>query len=346
MEAAWLKRVLHIGPIESRGGMQATIRHHLAHPPPGWKTEAVNTHVDGSPLAKIGAWRSAKRELKARLKTSPPDIVHIHTATRFSWWRKLRATRLCLSHNVPVVLQVHAGNFHFFMLNRPPAAKEFIRLANHPKVTTVALTRRHKREIGIDDMAVIGSPAPPVKQINPSTRDPKLFILLARPSPIKGHRLAISAVQELRAQGRDVHLHLSGLSPTHPWVSSLSPEQGIHARGWLSGDEKQELIEKAGILLIPSNYEGMPVAAMEALSCGLPVVASKSCEGILREGGMIVESLDVNDWVKSLATLLDDEERWRKMSLAGSDVVKQQTPEVIGKKWAALYDKALGGREK
>ena len=336
-----MRRVLHLGPVQSRGGMQATIRHHLRHPPPRWKCESINTHVDGSAWAKLMAWRTAKRELKQMLGDSPPDLVHIHTATRYSWWRKSRATRMCIAHDIPTVLQVHAGNFHLYLSNRPKALADFMKLAAHPLVTTVALTPRHKRELGLGDMAVIGSPAPPVKEVDPSTRDRNLMVLLARPSPVKGHRLAISVIQELRSRGRDVHLHLSGLTPSHPWVSGFGPEQGIHARGWLSGEEKEQLLESAGMLLIPSKYEGMPVAAMEALSCGLPVVASSACEGILGGGGVIIRSLEAEDWVENLESLLDDEARWEEMSIQGPMAVRNQTPDRLGERWARLYESAI-----
>ncbi|MBT4059648.1 MAG: glycosyltransferase family 4 protein [Euryarchaeota archaeon] len=338
---AGLKRVLHVGPVESRGGMQATIRHHLKHPPIGWKTESINTHVDGSVFAKISAWRHAKRELHKRLKNDPPDVVHIHTATSYSWWRKLRAVRMCIKAGVPTVLQIHAGNFHFFLLNAASAANEFFRLTSHHLVTPVALTPRHKREIGLDKLAVIGSPAPPVRKIDPATRDRNLMVLLARPSPIKGHRLAIAVAQELRTRGHEVNLHLSGVSSDHKWVNSLGPEKGIHARGWLSGEQKDELLTTAGLLLIPSNYEGMPVAAMEALSCGLPVVASPSCEGILGGGGIIVDDLEVIDWANAIEALLSNEADWLELSNQGPTAVEQQTPENLGKQWAELYEKSL-----
>jgi len=340
-EVGELRTVLHIGPVESKGGMQATIHHHLKHPPEGWKTESINTHVDGSVLSKINAWRSAKKELTKRLRENPPDIAHIHTATRFSWWRKSRAIKMCISAKVPIILQVHAGNFHQFLLDKPSASTSFSELANHPLVTPVALTPRHKEEIGLSNMAVIGSPAPPIKQIDPSKRNRTDLILLARPSPIKGHKLAISTVLKLRKQGHPVNLYLSGISPSHAWVRPLGPADGINALGWLTGDEKNELLENAGMLLIPSKFEGMPVSAMEALSCGLPVVSSPACDGILGDAGIIVEKLDSNSWADAIADILNDEEKWRNLSKAGPKSVSQQTPQSLGKKWAALYEKSL-----
>ena len=342
-EVTELKSVLHIGPVESKGGMQATIHHHLKHPPKGWKTESINTHVDGSVFAKINAWRQAKKELSHRLKNDPPDAVHIHTATKYSWWRKLRAVKMCITAKIPIILQVHAGNFHLFLQEKPSAARDFTRIAGHDLVTPVALTPRHKKEIGLSEMAVIGSPAPPTKQIDSSTRDRNMLILLARPSPIKGHRLAIAAVQNLRERGYSVNLHLSGIASSHQWIHPLGSEEGIHARGWLSSVEKDELLENAGLLLIPSTFEGMPVSAMEALSCGLPVVASPACDGILGDGGIIVEQLNSDTWADAIAEILNDEEKWRQLSLAGPEAVAQQTPDALGKQWAELYEKSLKG---
>ena len=100
-------------------------------------------------------------------------------------------------------------------------------------------------------------------------------------------------------------------------------------------------IQNAGLLLIPSTFEGMPVSAMEALSCGLPVVASPACDGILGDGGIIVEQLNSDTWADAIAEILNDEEKWRELSLAGPKAVVKQTPEELGKQWAELYDKSL-----
>jgi len=338
------RTVLHIGPVESKGGMQATIRHHLRHPPPGWSTESINTHVDGSAIAKINSWRRARKELAHRLRTLPPDILHVHTATRFSWWRKRRAVALGLKAGIPVVLQIHAGNFGAFMKSRPAAAKAFAETCADPQVIPVALTPRHRELIGISDMEVIGSPAPPSDPVDPNQRNRHKLLMLARPSPVKGHPIAMAAISRLRRAGHEVELHLSGVEADHPEVRRYGgTENGIFARGWVSDDEKENLLRTSGMLLMPSTYEGMPVAAMEALSCGLPVLASPACEGILGEGGRIVEDLSVESWAGAIADLIADEEAWQALCVAGPEAVVEQTPEALGRRWADLYDRVIGG---
>jgi glycosyltransferase involved in cell wall biosynthesis len=338
------RTVLHVGPVESKGGMQATIRHHERHPPPGWTTETINTHVDGSPLSKIISWRKARKELAHRLRTLPPDVLHVHTATRYSWWRKRRAVSLGLKAGVPVVLQVHAGNFGVFLESRPNAAKSFADVCANPLVTPVALTPRHRDLIGTPGMEVIGSPAPPSDPVSPEKRNRHKLLMLARPSPVKGHPIAMAALSRLRRAGHEVELHLSGVEPDHPEVKRFGGEEnGIFARGWVSDDEKEELLRTSGMLLMPSTFEGMPVAAMEALSCGLPVLASQACEGILGDGGRIVDDLSVESWAEAIADLLADKEAWLALCVGGPAAVAEQTPETLGNRWADLYDRVSGG---
>jgi len=333
--------VLHVGPVESRGGMQATIHHHLENPPPGWSTEVIGTHVDGSPLSKWFAWRKGRKELVRRLRENPPDLVHVHTATRYSWWRKRRVVDISLAAGLPVVLQVHSGDFHHFINRSALNGKRFRDLCAHPSVTPVALTPAHRDLMALPpDTVVIGSPSPRLDPVDPDSREPGKLLLLARASPIKGHRLAISATLMMREEGQEVNLHLS-LEQNHQWVMGLGSEDGIHAHGWMTDFEKRELLRGAGLLLIPSEFEGMPVVAMEALSCGLPILASPACEGILGGGGSIVPHLDARVWADAITAILNDEQGWRQMCSAAPMAVADQTPEVIGARWANLYEQVV-----
>ena len=48
----------------------------------------------------------------------------------------------------------------------------------------------------------------------------------------------------------------------------------VRFHGWLPSDGVLKTLGRSDVLLLPSNFEGMPVAAMEALACGCAVVAS------------------------------------------------------------------------
>lgn len=78
----------------------------------------------------------------------------------------------------------------------------------------------------------------------------------------------------------------------------------------------------ADILLMPSNFEGMPVAAIEAQWCGCVPVVSR-LEGVTDQvvrhdrSGVLVERGDCRAFAASAAALLRDPDRWKQYSEAG-----------------------------
>ena len=81
---------------------------------------------------------------------------------------------------------------------------------------------------------------------------------MGRNDPVKGHSFAYSlGLDDLRVTGAE-----------------RAPE-GVTALGWVSEEEKWNLLQRAGCLIVPSEYEGQPMVILEALSVGCPVVASR-----------------------------------------------------------------------
>jgi glycosyltransferase involved in cell wall biosynthesis len=69
------------------------------------------------------------------------------------------------------------------------------------------------------------------------------------------------------------------------------------------------------VYAFPSRHEGLPVAPIEAMSCGLPVVATDA-QGVSdifeegeRDGGLIVPRDDIGALAAALGALIDDEDR-------------------------------------
>ena len=60
-------------------------------------------------------------------------------------------------------------------------------------------------------------------------------------------------------------------------VRELGLDGTVRLHGWQSGEFVQSALRNADLLLLPSNFEGMPVAAMEALASGCAVVGSDAC---------------------------------------------------------------------
>ena len=92
------------------------------------------------------------------------------------------------------------------------------------------------------------------------------------------------------------------------------------------------------IFVLPSRYEGLAIAMMEAMAAGtVPVVADVGDLGdLVIDGvnGYLVEPNNIDEYIKRVVLLLQDQALWRKYSLrAIEDANKRCDVEVISGKW-------------
>lgn len=94
----------------------------------------------------------------------------------------------------------------------------------------------------------------------------------------KGHLVLIKAIADLRATGEEVELVIIGDGPMRSHIEEsvrrLGLDGAVALRGWVGDDELRQTIHSCRALVMPSLAEGLPVALMEALALGRPVVAT------------------------------------------------------------------------
>ncbi|MGQ0713206.1 MAG: glycosyltransferase family 4 protein [Gemmatimonadaceae bacterium] len=78
----------------------------------------------------------------------------------------------------------------------------------------------------------------------------------------------VSFELDIVGDGDDIPLIQAGLS------AAVTPN--VHFHGWVASSAVDRMLTAADVLLLPSNFEGMPLAAMEGLARGCAVVASSS----------------------------------------------------------------------
>lgn len=317
-----MRTVLHVGPSETRGGMGAVIRLLVDNPPKGWNAEVMASHADGGVIPILRAWWKVRKDLEARLKRGNVSIVHIHTATRWSWKRKMGLIKIAQRANIPVILSLHSGDFDRHCRERGP---EVHRVCS--SLHTVVLTELWKERLApwLGESSVIPNPVPNV-QIS-KNRKRTDFLLMGRSNPMKGQTIAIEATKILRERGKDVNLHLTGIECNEP---------GIIGHGWVNGAEKEHLMNTCGTLLSPSKWEGLSMAVIESMARGMPVLASKASDGVFEKSGQIVE-LDANAFADAMEQMLEGK-IWEKMAAAGPIEAGFYNLDKVIPIWRKLYD--------
>lgn len=91
----------------------------------------------------------------------------------------------------------------------------------------------------------------------------------------KNHAVIIQALAKL--DNKNIHYVIAGSGPLQETLSALATSSGVENRVHLVGyrQDVAELYKAADIFVFPSLQEGLPVAVMEAMAAGLPIVASK-----------------------------------------------------------------------
>jgi glycosyltransferase involved in cell wall biosynthesis len=115
-----------------------------------------------------------------------------------------------------------------------------------------------RRALGVtDDVCLIGS--------------------VGRLTPVKGFPHLIKAVQLLREQGLNVKLWLVGDGILNQELRRLAQDSGVGERVVMFGprEDTYELLQAMDMFVLPSLHEGIPMALLEAMAAGLPVIATR-----------------------------------------------------------------------
>lgn len=109
----------------------------------------------------------------------------------------------------------------------------------------------------------------------------------------------------------------------------LAEELGIADRcefhGWVTGDEREALFERAAVYCLPSKNEGLPMSVLEAMARGIPTVATAvgGVPQVIEDGvnGFLVDVDDVGALSDKLAILLMEPGLRKKVGAASRDSV-------------------------
>jgi glycosyltransferase involved in cell wall biosynthesis len=89
--------------------------------------------------------------------------------------------------------------------------------------------------------------------------------------------------------------------------------------GYVDDGERQRLLREASMLVLPSLEEGFGIPALEAMTLGLPVVASNrgALPEVVHDAGLLVDPEDVRGLAAAIERLIADGELRRSLAARG-----------------------------
>ncbi|MHB2027909.1 MAG: glycosyltransferase family 4 protein [Acidimicrobiales bacterium] len=181
-------------------------------------------------------------------------------------------------------------------------------------------------------------------------RPGRLMVTSSSDVPMKGLVPLLEAIAKLRVE-RDIDLIVIGKPQPKGRVARALARLGLDdivtTITDVSDQELARLYGEAEIAIVPSLYEGFSLPAIEAMSCGVPVVATTGgalpeVVGVSGETGILVEPNDPEALVVAIRRLLDDQSLRARLGASGRQrVLERFTWEVTARGTAACYDAVL-----
>ena len=297
-----MRRVLHVGPCNTPGGMAKVIEILSQNPPEGWIAETLNSHIISNHIAKYLHHRKMLKNFVRMIRSEKkPHVVHIHTAADWSWKRKSRYIAFCEKYAIPCIVHIHSGKFGDWLGEKHSRrSRNFRKITNFSRCKIVVLTDGWQQRLSeqIGDCLVVNNPVDPKLIFDGEKEFKNQLLMLGRYDSVKGHNFAMRLLEKLRCDYDDkLTLVMTG-------TSKLEAE-GLFCYQWVTEPEKLQLIQESRILVIPSKFEGQPLVMLEGLYCGLPCLAS---DKIIDLPDTVVSAKynHLNDWCDKVIQILDN----------------------------------------
>ena len=164
----------------------------------------------------------------------------------------------------------------------------------------------------------------------------------------KGHRFLLEAAQTILLEMPDAVFVIAGYGPWRERLEAQAKVLGIQANVHFPGfrPDVETVLAATDVFVLPSLWEGMSNALLEAMAAGKPVVATAidgNVEQVVDgETGLLVPPSDSVALAEALLTLSRDADKARAMGLAGRNRAEREFP--LGKMieaHMALYDRLL-----
>lgn len=298
-------------------------------------------------------WAGPVRKL---IRAHAPDVVHVHSRRGAD----LVGGRSARRADVPAVLTRRVDN-------REPAW--WARFKYRPYSVVAAISSAVESElvdhVGLDSARVVRvASAVDFERYRPESaaRDrlaeafgiPSVSIVVgvvAQLIPRKGHTLLLDCMPEVIARHPEVRVLCFGRGPLERALSRRIAESGQGAHVRLAGfrDDLAELMPGLDMLVHPALQEGLGVAVLEAMSAGVPVVASNAggIPDIIghERSGLLFAAGDRHALRGGVLRMLGDEALRLRLARAGRERVKSGfSVQRMSRRYAEVYNRVVSAR--
>jgi glycosyltransferase involved in cell wall biosynthesis len=331
-----------------------------------WQNELeLNSQVIIIPEIENALWSRYRRIIRDICRTYSIDIIHIH----FDFSQTFSLSLSIKKWNIPTIYQWHNPPIPLNELLTPQnelrgKIKKFYSglVARFTDYRTIShhITISNEIKNLLDNngwvkkwkITLLPNGVSPVmfNGINPipKTKNVPIIGSVANFRPEKDHFTLLQAFSILLKRGLNSELWLVGEGPTRPYIKKIAEELGIESKLRFIGtvSNPDEFYQQFDIFVLSTHYEGQGLVILEAMSFGLPVVATRisGVPEVVTDGvnGLLVNHKDPDDLALALQKILTNKSLYVQLSEAAFKSSKEkQTVDGWAKSVLSLYENVL-----
>ena len=286
-----------------------------------------------------------------------PDLLHTHN---IFFMTSVVAPLIARRLRLPLVTTMHLGSLTTLPGLRSWAPRLYQAtvgrwiLRSSDLVTAVSeRVREHGLALGVPEHRIVTVPnavdiSYEQSPAGGSAGGTRSVVFVGRLIFNKGPHLFVEAAERVLSLVADVEFHLVGDGPMRRRLEEDVRRKGLHrhVRFWGFREDIRDVLGGATLFARPSLLEGLPLAVLEAMACGVPVIASRvaGVTELVRHGetGLLVDPGDTRALADAMVMLLTDEPQRQSLAANARTAVKPYTGwDAIADRVFAVYDALL-----
>ena len=287
------------------------------------------------------------------------DLLHVHYAIPHSISAILARESLKPKRRLPVVTTLHGTDITLVGADRSylPITRYGIEQSDGVTAISHYLKEATKEAFHFDDITVIPNfvcqhdykrqPVPALE----SSLSPNGELLLAHVSnfrPVKRPVDCVEIFDRVLKQGINARLVMVGDGSERPNCEHRARCLGIYDKCSFVGKQPRivDYLSVADVLLLPSEQESFGLAALEAMACEVPVIASRvgGLPEVVTDGetGFLSKVGDLDQMANNAARLLADREKLREFGhRARESAISRYRTDVVIPQYIEFYEKVI-----
>lgn len=346
-------RIIQVGPGESLPGGMLTVINFLRDSHLG-QEYGLTVIPTASKRHRVSTFVSGFSQLKRLIEQSKCDCVHIHMSENASVYRTAIMIRWIKKHSCSrVIVHSHGGSVQSFFARCPNGiAKRLVdslKLADRFVVLTPGWKKWWRLLLPDSKIAVIPNGVNvPDSSVIAENRDGSV-LFLGQLGERKGIYCLLDAAYEVVKKHPEASFVFAGngdIKKCREYAEFLGIQKNCSFVGWADKRQKDALLRRASMLILPSKEESFGIVLLEAMSYALPVICSDGgfMQEVVDDGkdGIVFSSGNSVQLASCICEIFDSPERAVKMGANGRLKVESlySSSRVLAL-WEELYEDVL-----